>query len=178
MERVMPGVMYAVPFEEEESMETELREPQKMEGFPLRPQKNYAYVLELGVPDKSPGGIYFGSEAMLGLKERRFGRYQSSEERYGVVVAIGPGKLRYSKAIREFILDPPPEVELDDVVMFSRKHGSRFHADLRFEVERFKDVSLNIRALDPSQVMAVCDDFEPWWDVEEARQDPDGVMTG
>ena len=48
----------------------------------------------------------------------------------------------------------------------------------RFEVERFKGVSLNIRALDPTQVMAVCDDFEPWWDVEESRQDPAGEMTG
>lgn len=178
MERVMPVVMCAVPFEQEETMETELREAQKEKGFPLRPQRNFAYVLELGVPDRSQGGILFGSEEMLGKKERIFGRYQMSEERFGVVVAIGPGKMRRSKILGMDILDPPPDVELGDVVMFSRKHGSRLHADVRFEVERFKGVSLNIRVLDPSQVMAVWDDFKPWWDVEEARQDPGGVMTG
>lgn len=175
-----PAVTYddCLSYEEKEKMETELREPQKLEGFPLRPQKNFAYVLELGVPDRSPGGIIYGSEKMLGQRERIFGRYQMSEERYGVVVAIGPGFMRRSRALKKMILNSPPDVELEDVVMFSRKHGTRYHAGLRFEVERFKGVSLNIRALDPSQVMAVCDDFEPWWDVEEARQDPAGEMTG
>ena len=158
-------------------METELRKPQKMEGFPLRPQKNFAYVLELGIPDRSPAGVYFGSERFLS-REERHGRYKMSEERYGVVVAIGPGMMRYSKIMKQHILNAPPDVNLGDVVMFSRKHGTRFPASVRFEVEQFQGVSLNIRALDPSQVMAVCDDFEPWWDPAEARQDPDGVLTG
>ena len=85
---------------------------------------------------------------------------------------------RYSKVMKQHILNAPPDVSLGDVVMFSRKHGTRFPASVRFEIERFRGVSLNVRALDPSQVMAVCDGFEPWWNPAEAQQDPGGVMTG
>lgn len=143
-----------------------IAEGQRIEGFPIIPIKKFLYVVEYGQPNKSEGGIYLGSETMLGATEdTQFGRYRLSEWRYGKVVAIGS------------TVADQGEIKLEDVVMYSRRFGSRLAADNRFKVPEYSE-PLNVRVFSVDQIEGVVDDFEPWWDVEESQLDPDGTMTG
>jgi co-chaperonin GroES (HSP10) len=152
-------------------------EVKRVEGFPIKPIKDFLYVVEYGQPNRSEGGIILGNVEMIGASEdTEFGRYRMSEFRFGKVVAIGPGKPRWDKkSKREFT--PEIDIELGDVVLYSRRFGSRLGKERRFKVPEYK-VPLNVRVFDISQIIGVVEDFKPWWDVEESQLDPDGVMTG
>lgn len=141
-----------------------------MPGFPLRPMRDFIYTAWLGQPNMSRGGIFLpsGQDHPDG-----FGRYNLMEMRFGVVCAVGPGY--FNLAMHKFY--PQPDVELGDVVMFSRKVGSRVPVDLTFQPPGWP-VPMTIRVIDTEKALAVIDDFEPWWDIAESQTDPAGIMAG
>jgi len=140
-----------------------------LEGFPIRPLRIFIWVQEYGQPNRSQGGIYFGDKAIVTaqtgqkLDEQSFAAYRESEWRYGRVVAVGPGYVHKGKFVP--LLEPDP----GDVVMFSRRHGTRM---------AMKHEGLWLRVLDPLQTVAVCENFEPWWDVDECQLHPEDMMSG
>jgi co-chaperonin GroES (HSP10) len=141
------------------------------EGFGFVPLSFYIFVADYGQPDVTQGGILYGDSST------EFGRYRVSEWRHGEVIAIGPGR-RLSADMRE----PMPNIKLGDVIMFSRKHGTRMPGELRYQHPKFSTgpaaAGLLIRVLDPEKCQAVCEGFEPWWNVQHSQLDPSGVMTG
>ena len=153
-----------------------MAEAQRVEGFPIRPIKDFLYVVEYGQPNRSEGGIILGNTEMLGLEDKEFGRYRMSEHRFGKVVAIGPGKPRYDKKAKRHFT-PEIDIELGDVVIYSRRFGSRLGKEHRFKVPEYK-TPLNVRVFDISQIVGGVEGFTPWWDVEESQLDPNGTMTG
>jgi co-chaperonin GroES (HSP10) len=153
-----------------------MAEAQRFEGFPIKPIKDFLYVVEYGQPDRSEGGIIFGNTEMMGREDKEFGRYRMGEHRYGQIVAIGPGKPRYDKKTKKRVM-PESEIELGDVVIYSRRFGSRLGAEYRFQVPEFS-APLNVRVFSLNQIVAVIEGFKPWWDVEESQLDPNGMMTG
>lgn len=144
---------------------------QKVEGFHVTPILDYIFVCDYGQPDMTTGGIYYGDSST------QFGRYRASEWRHGEVIAIGPGRIG-PKGIRL----PMPPIQLGDVILFSRKHGTRLPGDMRFRHPRYCDgpaaQGLLIRVLDPEKCQAICEGFQPWWNVQDSQLDPSGVMTG
>lgn len=135
------------------------------EGFPIRPLSYYIWVLEYGQPDRME------PDSLIHIPTMEFARYKASEWRYGEVVAVGPGryvcrKMPDGSLFRTTII---PEVEPGDIVMFSRRHGTRFAI-------KWKD--LFVRVLDPSQCQLVVEGFEPWWDTGECQGRPDNEMSG
>lgn len=143
----------------------------RVEGCDFVPLHDFVYVCDYGQPDMTTGGIFYGDS------KTNYGRYQASIWRHGEVIAIGPG--RRGKDGRRL---PIPGIKLGDVILFSRKHGSRLPGDLRFKHPKYSTGpaagGLLIRVLDPVKCQAVCVGFEPWWNVQESQLDPDGVMTG
>lgn len=144
----------------------------RAEGFPVRPLRDYIFVADYGQPDKSEGGILYGDS------DTQFGRYRASDWRHGEVIAIGPGKFLPNGTRAEM-----PPLSVGDVVIFSRKHGTRLPGELRFKHPRFTDGhpaarGLLIRVLDPMKCQAVCEDFVPWWDVQGSQFDPSKTMSG
>jgi hypothetical protein len=95
---------------------------------------------------------------------------------YGQVVAIGAGKPRWDKKLK---CDVVPDVpfRLGDTVMYSRRFGSRLGAEYRFRIPEY-DRPLNVRVFSVDQIVAVVDDFVPWWNVEESQLDPSATMSG
>jgi hypothetical protein len=153
------------------------RTSQRVEGFPIRPVKDFVYAVEYGQPDRSEGGVLYGGLTMVGAAEdTQFGRYRMSEWRYGQVVAIGAGKPRWDKKLK---CDVVPDVpfRLGDTVMYSRRFGSRLGAEYRFRIPEY-DRPLNVRVFSVDQIVAVVDDFVPWWNVEESQLDPSATMSG
>lgn len=143
----------------------------KVEGFYIAPILDFIFVCDYGQPDMTTGGIFYGDS------RTQFGRYRASEWRHGEVIAMGPG--RFSKKGTRL---PMPDIRLGDVVMFSRKHGTRLPGDLRFKHPKYStgpaSNGLLIRVLDPEKCQAVCEDFRPWWNVQDSQLDPSGIMTG
>jgi co-chaperonin GroES (HSP10) len=143
----------------------------RVEGFRYMPQRDYIYVCDYGQPDVSTGGIYYGDSPT------EFHRYRQSEWRHGEVIAIGPGQLMADGSRL-----PMPPIKLGDVILFSRKHGTRLPGDIRFQHPKYSTgpaaEGLLIRVLDPEKCQAVCEGFEPWWNVQESQLDPSGVLTG
>lgn len=136
------------------------------DGFPVRPIRKFLYVVEYGQPNKSEGGVYLGNVEMVGANEdTQFGRYRMSEWRFGKVVALGSTVFEQG------------DIKLNDVVIYSRRFGSRLGKAHRFKVPEYK-VPLNVRVFSLEQIVGVVEGFEPWWDVEDSQLDPDGVMTG
>lgn len=127
-------------------------------GSPLWPLREMIVVAELGQPDRSPGGIYYG--------DYEWASYKASEWRYGQVIGIGPGKID-----RRGRRQPMPELRIGDIVLYSRRHGSRLPASIRFRHSDFPE-GLLIRILDPQKTMGVVEDFRPWWDVQRRQLDP------
>jgi co-chaperonin GroES (HSP10) len=144
---------------------------QRVDGFHITPILDYIFVCDYGQPDMTTGGIYYGDS------RTQFGRYRVSEWRHGEVIAIGPG--RFNRKGRRL---PMPDIKLGDVILFSRKHGSRLPGDMRFRHPKYSNGpaadGLLIRVLDPEKCQAVCEDFQPWWNVQECQLDPSGMMTG
>jgi len=142
-----------------------------VEGFNIRPLHDFVFVCDYGQPDMTSGGIYYGDS------KTQFGRYRASEWRYGEVIAIGPGRIGPDGSRL-----PMPDIKLGEVVMFSRKHGTRLPGDMRFKHPKYSSGpaadGLLIRVLDPEKCQAVDDGFQPWWNVQESQLDPAGVMTG
>jgi hypothetical protein len=91
-------------------------------------------------------------------------------------VAVGPGKPVWNRHEKRMIT-PEMGVELGDVVLYSRKFGSRLGKVNRFKTPGY-NVPLNVRVFSIDQIIAVVEDFRPWWDVEESQLDPSGTMTG
>lgn len=144
-----------------------------MDGFPIRPNLDYIFVADLGQPNKSHDGTIY-----LGDDPKTFSRYKYSDSRYGIVCAMGPGRLRYSKLLKKNIIDPALEglgLSIGDVVIFSRRLGTR-------TAKKFQPPGipcpLFLRVLDPSKVSAIIDDFEPWWEISEGVLHPDLIMSG
>jgi len=138
----------------------------RFDGFPIQPVRKFLYVVEFGQPNKSEGGVYLGSVTMIGhSNDSQFGRYRLSEWRYGKVVALGSEVIKHG------------EIELGDVVLYSRRFGSRLGIANRFKIPEYKE-PLNVRVFSMDQIVGVVEGFEPWWDVEESQLDPDGTMTG
>jgi co-chaperonin GroES (HSP10) len=152
-------------------MET-ARKGRRASGFNITPLADFIFVADFGQPDMTKGGIFYGDS------HTQFGRYRFSEWRHGEVIAIGPGALLEGGWHR-----PMPPIEIGDVVLFSRKHGTRMPGEMRYRHPRYTDnhpasKGLLIRVLDPVKCQAVCDGFEPWWNVQNSQLDPSGVMTG
>ena len=144
----------------------------RAEGFPVRPLGFYIFVADFGQPDRSEGGIYYGDSTT------QFGRYRMSEWRHGEVIAMGPGMI-----LPDGRRAPMPSIEIGDVVMFSRKHGTRLPGELRYRHPRYTGdhpaaQGLLIRVLDPWKCQAACDGFVPWWDAQAAQMDPSKTMSG
>lgn len=137
-----------------------------VEGFEWSPLREFIYVADFGQPDKTPGGLYLG--------DFNFGQYRFDTWRYGEVIAIGPGHVnKKGKRI------PIHDIELGDVVMFSRKHGTRLPGDVRYEHPKYPGrEGLLVRVLDPEKTVAVMEDFEPWWDVLSRQVDPGVHFSG
>lgn len=166
----------------EKAMETQM-----MEGFPVRPMHDYIFVADLGMPSQSQGGIWLPDEAF------KFARYKHLNERYGVVCAIGKGRIMQpgiDSLCRQCPWDCPKKksilcpklgglidegLELGSTVMFNRRFGSRL--GLMFQPPGFAH-PLYIRVLDPDKTLCLVDDFEPWWDIERGILHPDLVMSG
>lgn len=142
-----------------------------VEGFNIRPMHDYVFVCDYGQPDMTTGGIYYGDS------KTQFGRYRASEWRFGEVIAIGAGLVGTNGSRL-----PVTEIELGDVVMFSRKHGARLPGSMRFKHPKYSTgpaaEGLLIRVLDTDKCQGICNSFEPWWNVQESQLDPNGIMTG
>lgn len=138
----------------------------RVEGFAWAPMREFIYVADFGQPDKTPSGIYIG--------DYDFGGYKFDTWRYGEVIAIGPGRLS-KKGHRVPITD----IELGDVILFSRKHGTRLPGEVRYQHPKYPGRDgLLVRVLDPMKTVAVVDDFEPWWNVLERQLDPGIHFSG
>lgn len=135
----------------------------KVDDFPITPTRVFIWVQEFGQPNQSQGGIYYGEHKGTGIGEESFTKYRATDERYGRVIAVGPGYRHKDKFI------PLLEPDLGDVVIFSKKHGTRFAMQYQ---------GCWIRVIDPIQCVGVVEDFEPWWDMKECQESPDGTMTG
>jgi len=133
------------------------RKGSKVEGFDVTPTKDFIWVVEFGQPDVTPGGIHLP-------QTDHFGKYRLADERFGRVIATGPGRVNAHGA---FI--PLTEPKVGDVVMFSRRHGSR--------LEKIFDGKF-LRVLDTNQVIGIVEDFEPWWNPLECQQSPSSEMSG
>ena len=161
-------------------------ERQKMDGFPVKPLHDYIFVADLGMPSQSQGGIWLPDDAF------KFARYKHLNERYGIVCAIGPGRLMASRKeslcrncswkCRQGAITCPKlqglvneGLQLGSVVMFNRRFGSRL--GIMFQPPEFSH-PLYVRVLDPDKVLSLVDDFEPWWDTEKGVLHPDLVMSG
>jgi len=140
-----------------------MAEARAVEGLGIRPIREFIYVADLGQPNMSKGGILFGNY--------EWAAYRVDEWRFGEVIAIGPGA--YGPDGSRL---PMPDLNLGDVVAFSRKHGSR--TDLRYIHPTYTKASyahgpdndldgLLIRVLDPDKAVLVIENFEPWWDPDE-----------
>lgn len=139
----------------------------KADGFPFRPIRNFIFVADYGQPDKSEGGLFLGNFD--------FGGYRFDLWRYGEVIGIGPG-IQHPKTHAWL---PMPDVKIGDVVLFSRKHGTRLHGGIRYMHPTIKSrEGLLVRVLDPEKTVAVVEDFKPWWDVGSRQLDPGIDFSG
>lgn len=160
-------------------------EGQRVEGCPIKPRLDFIYVADYGKPNRTRGGIFLPEGAAFDYPAYRFDLW-----RYGEVIAIGPGRPAKDKKTglerADGKLVPMPDIKLGDVVMFSRKHGSRLGYRYKHPVLTTKQYALDdtlngllIRILDPEKCVAICDDFEPWWDPEECTPvSPSQIMSG
>jgi hypothetical protein len=185
MEFMLPGLMYACPFDDEPK--EKVMEIQMAEGFPVRPMHDYIFVADIGMPAMSQGGIWLPDEAF------KFARYKHLNERYGIVVAIGKGRVMepgtdslckqcsWGCPKRKAIICPKlgglidEGLKLGSTVMFNRRFGSRL--GIQFQPEGFAH-PLYVRVLDTDKVLCLVDDFEPWWDTERGVLHPDLLMSG
>lgn len=141
---------------------------QKIDGFPYWARRNYIFVADYGQPDQSQGGIYLG--------DFDFGAYRHDSWRFGEVIAIGPGLLRADGTRSDM-----GEVKLGDVVMFSRKHGTRLPGEVRYKHPTYPNAKegLLVRVLDyPDKTVSVVAPFTPWWDVAARQLDPGIHFSG
>lgn len=145
---------------------------QRADGFDITPLHDFVFVADYGQPDKTKGGILYGDV------DGQFHRYRASEWRHGEVIAIGLGRRRGDGR-----RDPMPNIQIGDVILFSRKHGARLPGSMRFHHPKYSDEhpaskGLLIRVLDSEKCQAVCEDFEPWWNVLDSQLDPSNDMSG
>lgn len=138
----------------------------KVPEWPWRPILDYIFVADYGQPDRSEGGLYLG--------DFDFGGYKFDTWRYGEVIAIGPGRPGKHGVIKAM-----PDIKLGDVVMFSRKHGTRLPGEIRYvhPTIQSKD-GLLVRVLDPMKTVAVIEGFKPWWNVADRQLDPGIHFSG
>ena len=142
----------------------------RAEGFPFKPIRDFVFVLEYGQPNK-----YKGSSLYIPNSSEGHWRYLAQEWRVGEVVAVGPG---YKDDRGKF--RPAPDVNIGDVVLFSRRHGTRLPEKYRFTHPKYSpDRGMSVRILDAEKCLAVFEGFEPWWDVAESSSSSIGsVMSG
>lgn len=140
-------------------------------GFPIEPLSDFIFVADYGQPDVTPGGIVQPDDA------GQYWRYRANDWRFGEVIAIGPGRRRPDGTRM-----PMPPVSIGDVIMFSRKHGTRLPGDMRYKHPKYAKgqaaAGLLIRVLDPVKCQGVCEGFVPWWNVHLSQLEPSGTMTG
>src|SRR5210317_365173 len=126
----------------------------------ILPIDDFILVADYGQPDRSKGGILAPDS-----EEFRW-RYRNSEWRFGEVIAVGPGRAHK----RSGVVIPMPNIELGDVIMFSRKHGRKLPGEVRYDHGEYG--KLLIRTLDPKKVQAVVTGLDPWWNVQLSQIDP------
>lgn len=151
-------------------MENEKRPGKRAQGFPWTPRSLFIFVADYGQPDRTAGGIVYADD------DSQFWRYRTNEWRFGEVIGVGGGLIKPDGG-----REPMPDLRIGDVVMFSRKHGTRLPGDLRYQHPKYSAAGgrgLLIRVLDPDKCQAVCEDFVPWWDVQASQLDPSGILTG
>lgn len=155
--------------------------------------RNLIAVAEYGQEDRTVGGIFIPEGRSGGLlpggQDRdQFWRYRFGDWRFGEVISIGPGYIdnRWNERVKQerqqrglhtnggVVFHEPPDVRIGQVVMFSRKHGTK--VGLRYAHAEYGD--LMIRFLDPQKTVAVWDDFEPWWDVQAGQVRPEDQFYG
>lgn len=163
-----------------------VKKMKKMEGFPVRPMHDFIFVADLGMPNQSQGGVWLPDEAF------KFARYKHLNERYGIVCAMGPGRMMNNRqeslckdcTIRcseGAIICPKLRglqdegLKLGSVVMFNRRFGTRL--GLMFQPPEFAH-PLYMRVLDPDKVLCLVENFNPWWDTERGVLHPDLLMSG
>lgn len=164
----------------------------------IRCMRNLIAVAEFGQENVTKSGIYIPEGRSGGLlamgqdgkaqDQEQFWRYRYGEWRFAEVISIGRGYVgnlytrqafearlqQGEKVVNKVVFHDPPDVRIGDVVMFSRKHGTK--VGLRYQHPKYG--SLLIRFLGPAQTVAVFDDFEPWWDVEKTQVRPDQQFYG
>jgi len=144
----------------------------RAKGFPISPRADLVFVADYGQPDMTEGGL------MIGDSGTDYWRYRANDWRFGEVIAIGPGPWSEDGSRRL----PMPRIEIGDVIMFSRKHGTRLPGDMRYKHPLYSKGpaadGLLIRVLDPMKCQAVCADFKPWWNVHLSQLEPSNTMTG
>jgi len=144
----------------------------RAKGFPISPKRDFIFVADYGQPDTTEGGIAIGDN------DTDYWRYRANDWRFGEVIAIGPGSWSEDGSRRL----PMPRIEIGDVIMFSRKHGTRLPGELRYKHPQYAkgpaEGGLLIRVLDPEKCQAVCDDFKPWWNVHLSQLEPSNTMSG
>lgn len=147
----------------------------------VRPINDWVIVGDFGHPDRTESGTI----EIPGVKGNNDARYNHYPFRFGQVVSHGPGRATTKRkttifrsradgrvvtsspkvAHGEFIpYDGPP---VGSIVMYSRNHGVKF----QYQVETDFGACWG-RTLDQEQLIAVVDDFTPWWDVEACQVDP------
>jgi len=133
------------------------REARTVPELGITPIGPYAWVVELGQPDRTESGLYVPDN------DETHWQYRNSEWRFGKVVAVGPDRTEGKKR------RSAPDVELGDYVLFSRRHGTRL--EVQFEGQW-------LRILDVNQIVGVVEDWVPWWNPAECQKRPSGTMTG
>lgn len=135
-----------------------------MEGLiNVKPLRFYIWIAEMGQPDRAPSGLFYPDGLEMSA------RYEASEWRYGLVLAVGPGSIsRRGKLIP--LLEPRP----GEIVVYSRRMGTK--TEMQYHHPKYGD--LYVRVLDPNQVDLVIEEgFEPWWNPGECQKGPGMIFN-
>ncbi len=127
--------------------------------------KDLIIVADYGQPNVTKSGIWIPE----GRSDEMFYAYRFDLWRYGEVIAIGPGRVDQRGRFHE-----PPNVRIGDVILFSRKHGTK----VGHYYDHPKHGSLLFRFLDQEKAQATIPGFEPWWDAKDTQVHPAHQFSG
>lgn len=126
----------------------------------VRPIRDWVVVADFGqsptTKSVSSGGLYLpdgGDDSS---------RYNFFHFRMGEVLSVGKGAVYKGKLI------VPTSPRVGEVILYSRRVGARLH----YQHVHQKYGALYLRVLDQNQILAVMEDFEPWWNPGDAQISP------